>query len=84
MAAMMFVGKANDCVKSGISLTTGPEYGALAANTRSLGPVLKDDPVLKLPLAMPTNNIEAIFSSSNECRVSIEFFSKDGGYSVSR
>ena len=62
---MLLVGKANDSFRSVPSLINGPEYSALAANTRSLGPVIKDDPVLKLPLAMPTNNITAIFSLSN-------------------
>ena len=65
MASILLVGIANGSFKTGSSLSTGPKDRVLAAKAPYSGPVVKDGPDLTQSLALPTNSIAAIFSSSS-------------------
>ncbi|PWA37140.1 hypothetical protein CTI12_AA597030 [Artemisia annua] len=65
MASILLVGIANGSFKTGSSLSTGPKDRVLAANAPYSGPVVEDGPDLTPSLALPTNSIAAIFSSSS-------------------
>ena len=64
MAAILLVGIANGSFKTRSSSSIGPKDRVLA-NSPYSGPIVEDGPDLKLSLALPTNSIEAIFSSSS-------------------
>ena len=64
MAAILLVGIANGSFKKGSSSSIGPKDRVLA-NSPYSGPIVEDGPDLKLSLALPTNSIKAIFSSSS-------------------
>ncbi|PWA34137.1 hypothetical protein CTI12_AA622080 [Artemisia annua] len=65
MASILLVGIANGSFKTGSSLSTGPKDRVLAANAPYSGPVVEVGPDLTPSLALPTNSIAAIFSSSS-------------------